>query len=301
MKIESIVRSDKLRLFHLVCETRNMSIAASILKTSQPNISRAIKSIEINFDAKLFHRTGRGLEPTLVGKELKRQVDIMLRTIEQAEMAVNEAKKKIQGNVYIGVTPMVAQVITEPLTRNLKKLYPEINLHVLEGQSSALTEWIVNGRVDLAVTYKPPSQFKTSLDSTILYEEPLCLVERATFQSKTKPVTFREIGGTPLALPSPVNGMRSVLDRLAKNHKLHLNIEVETDSAVAITNTVRAGHTKTILPALAVKQEVISKLLIARPIIEPEIISSLSLYVSRTKPIKKVTRCTVQIIKALKF
>src|SRR3546814_7524459 len=56
-----------LRLFLKVAELGNISRAADALSLTQPSVSRSLKALEQTLNAPLFHRTGRGVQPTAIG------------------------------------------------------------------------------------------------------------------------------------------------------------------------------------------------------------------------------------------
>src|SRR5690606_41562860 len=57
-----------LKLLLKVGELQNLSRAAEALGLSQPSVSRKLREFENTFQTPLFHRTGRGVQPTEVGQ-----------------------------------------------------------------------------------------------------------------------------------------------------------------------------------------------------------------------------------------
>ena len=58
------------RIFYYVAKYENITKAAMVLKSSQPNVTRIIHLLEDQLDCRLFLREPRGLKLTEEGKRL---------------------------------------------------------------------------------------------------------------------------------------------------------------------------------------------------------------------------------------
>lgn len=296
MSKNSKLTLDQLELFHLVCEQGSLTRAAAILDMAQPSVSRRIRALESALDVKLLHRTGRGITPTAAGERLNSHAKSITLSITEAQNDIRECANVTSGVIKVGVTPMVSQIITGPLASKIKLDHPFIKLQVLEGLSSTISEWITCGEVDLAVMYKPPSQFKDSNDHTILLEEPLCLICGDKNRRTEKSLIFSDATQMPLVLPSRVNGMRRFLDSLATQNNSKLNVIQEIDSYSSMLSMTRCGGAVTILPMHSVQDEIEAGFLTATPITKPSISAYLSLYVAHTSPMRRANHAVVKTI-----
>jgi LysR family nitrogen assimilation transcriptional regulator len=286
---------EQLHIFSQVCSLGSLTRAAAAMDTVQPALSRQISAMEASLGTKLLHRTGRGVTPTEAGRRLAAHADGILLALESAEADVRDTTTALTGEVQLGVTPMVAQIMTGPLITALRKRYPMVQIVVSEGPSFAVTEWVSKGAVDLAIMYKPPSQFRESTDSEVLLEEPLCLIE-AEGESTRERVLFDDVLTENLALPSKTNGMRRRLDTVAADHGGVLSVEIEVDSYATILSMARTGAARTILPRFAVRDELASGVLRAVPIVQPDIAAFLSLYITRARPLRRPARAMIELI-----
>ncbi len=85
-----------------VASTRSISKAAENLYTSQPNLSRAIKSLESELKIKLFKRTSKGLEVTIEGEEFLLYAKTALTQIKKIESIFeNRNEKKLRLSVCV--------------------------------------------------------------------------------------------------------------------------------------------------------------------------------------------------------
>jgi DNA-binding transcriptional LysR family regulator len=77
-----------------VANTRSISKAAENLYTSQPNLSRAIKSLESTLKIKIFKRSSKGLETTIDGEEFLLYAKTALAQIQKIESIYENRNEK---------------------------------------------------------------------------------------------------------------------------------------------------------------------------------------------------------------
>ncbi|MCD4689529.1 MAG: LysR family transcriptional regulator, partial [Desulfuromonadaceae bacterium] len=77
-----------LRIFLAVAEEGSISRAAERLHYVQSNVTTRIRRLEENLGTSLFIRTGRGMVLTSAGQNLLGYARQILRTVEQARLAV---------------------------------------------------------------------------------------------------------------------------------------------------------------------------------------------------------------------
>ena len=78
-----------LRLFVKVAEHGNISHAANACGMSQPSVSRALNALERELQAKLFHRTGRGVRLTSMGEHALMRAQAI---VSQSDSLVREIR-----------------------------------------------------------------------------------------------------------------------------------------------------------------------------------------------------------------
>lgn len=85
-----------------VANTRSISKAAENLYTSQPNLSRAIKSLESELKIKIFKRSSKGIEPTIDGEEFLLYAKNALAQVKKIEsLYENRNEKKLRLSVSV--------------------------------------------------------------------------------------------------------------------------------------------------------------------------------------------------------
>ena len=78
----------QLRYFVTVARTRHFGEAAELLHMAQSPLSQAIRQLESQLGATLFHRTTRRVELTPAGETLLRDAERILASVEAAQAHV---------------------------------------------------------------------------------------------------------------------------------------------------------------------------------------------------------------------
>ena len=85
--------------FFLMCvDCGSLGKAAERLYTSQPNVSKVIRSLEEELGNNVFERTSRGLRLTPYGKSI---YDYALNTVKNANLILNSRSTRKKNTLYI--------------------------------------------------------------------------------------------------------------------------------------------------------------------------------------------------------
>lgn len=104
------------RIFYYVAKYENITKAAMVLKSSQPNVTRIIHILEDQLDCRLFLREPRGLKLTEEGRRLYAHVAIACQHLLDAEDELCREKDICAGTIELGVTETALHLF---LLRNL--------------------------------------------------------------------------------------------------------------------------------------------------------------------------------------
>lgn len=104
--------------------------AAEITGATHATVKRHIEVLEASYGVQLFRRTRRGLEVTSAGRDL-------LPLAKEAELKINEARKRVQGLdreesgvVRFSTTGTLIYEIVAPLLAKFSSAYPDIDLDI---------------------------------------------------------------------------------------------------------------------------------------------------------------------------
>ena len=90
------------KIFYYVAKYSNFTRAARVLGSSQPNVTRAMNSLEQQMDCRLFIRTNRGVQLTPAGEHLYTRVSAAMIQLQAAEQELSADAGLEHGSISIG-------------------------------------------------------------------------------------------------------------------------------------------------------------------------------------------------------
>jgi DNA-binding transcriptional LysR family regulator len=279
----------RLQTFALVAGLGSLSKAAKAAGMAQSLVSRQIAQLEQEWGDRLFQRTGRGVVLTDFGRHVQPEVQLLLDQAERLEGAVRDAAGVATGTVYIGLLPSMSRSLIAPLFADMRTRAPAVRLRFIEGFSGQLDEQLLSGRLDMAVI----NRYGPSPDrgEDVMGHIDTCLIGKPGSEPAAgDAIPFRALAGLPLAIPGAPNGMRSVLDQHARQLGVQLDVALEIDTLSAMKDVALSGAAHTLLPLMAVREEVAEGRLTAQRIAEPAIRRTITLSVTRQRPLSRAGR-----------
>jgi LysR family hydrogen peroxide-inducible transcriptional activator len=140
--------------------------AAARCHVSQPTLSAQIAKLEDELGVQLFERGPRAAIPTVNGRELIRQAQIVLDEVERLKALARAGQDPLQGPFRLGVIPTAGPYLLPLLLPVLRRRWPQLQLLLREEMTAALLERLRAGSLDAAILSLP-------LDGNDLRWEPL--------------------------------------------------------------------------------------------------------------------------------
>lgn len=286
----------QLRYFIEIADAGSFSRAANLLSVAQPALSRQIRLLEGRLDAPLFHRNGRGVVLTAAGELLLGHARDILQRTARAEREIAVLQGRPTGTVTLGVPPSVAAMLLTPLVAHASERYPGVRLHIMEGFSGTVLDWLQTGRVDLAIIYDV--RRSTSIIAETLLVEDLFLIRRPDAGAK-RAIRGEALARVPLVLPAKPHGLRLLCDSVMADHGLALDVRFEIDSMTIMKELSQEGVAGTVLPFGAVAREVKAGTLAAVRIVEPNMSRTMVLATAAHRPVDATVRAIVGAIRTV--
>ena len=130
--------------FNEIMQTKSINKAAENLFISQPNLSKAIKSLEEELGVTLFTRTTKGVEETQEGKKLSQYATTIMKQLEMIQgLSKEEIHKTLKISSYplISMEKVLANFYNEKKNLNLSINFEECRLQtVLENVANSTSE-----------------------------------------------------------------------------------------------------------------------------------------------------------------
>ena len=87
----------QLEIFVTACERGSLSQAAACMYTTQPNVSKTIRTLEHELGRNLLIRSGKGVQPTVYGKTVLEYARLILKTTATiASLAIPDEQESLR-------------------------------------------------------------------------------------------------------------------------------------------------------------------------------------------------------------
>lgn len=170
-------------LLNLV-KTKSYTKTAELLYVSQPTVTHHIKSLEQEFNCKIFEYDNKELKLTYKGKLIKdfvEKISVMYKDFETEIEAVDSEYKIYNLGTSNNITSYYLLDIVEHIYKDLNR----IKLNILIKDNQKLIESLDSGKVDFIITDKFFDQ--TKYEKILLEKSEYCLV-----CGKNNPLRFKK-------------------------------------------------------------------------------------------------------------
>lgn len=135
--------------FRAVMATRSMTTAASLLHTSQPNISRSIKMLEGQVGFTLFQRVGTRLIPTAEAEVFSRDVDRVFLGLQALSESASSIRTRGTGVLRVGASGSISTCVLPEAIARFRRVYPDVPVVVNTGRTDVVAGWAATGLCDI--------------------------------------------------------------------------------------------------------------------------------------------------------
>lgn len=143
-----------LEYFLIVAQEENISRAANVLHITQPTLSRQMKSLEEELDAKLFIR-GKNFELTSAGLLLRERAEEIISLTKKTKNDFEQINQMIGGTITIGGAVIGDKTLLSDLMVEFRSQYPKVSFELITGTGPEVTEQIDKGLIDLGLLIEP--------------------------------------------------------------------------------------------------------------------------------------------------
>jgi LysR family nitrogen assimilation transcriptional regulator len=201
-----------------------------------------------------------------------------------------------EGAVKFGMPTSVGSVLLPKLARKFHALYPGVSLIGIEAGSLELLEWLLEGRLDVAVIHEP-SHSKNLVIEEVLQQQ-LYFVGRPGPQFKNKAkLSVEEVASFPLVLPMRDRAPRIQLERSVAAVGRSVNSVIEVNSAQLMRSLALDGLGYAILPYPYVAQDVAEGRLVAIEINDRSLVECLCIVTTTFHPVSAATRLLARMVR----
>jgi len=285
----------QLRAFIAVAETGSVTRAADILHTVQSAVSRLIHLLEQDMGVPLFERERHGMVLTPAGHALLDYARRAMLELARARAELGAIGHGVSGLVTLGLLPSTTEMLSSALVSAVNREFPGIRMRIAMGYAGTLLRWLESGEVDAALLYG--AERSAGIHASPLIEEPLWVIgPKDSGLRPSRPVPLARLARHRLVLPSAPHGIRTIVDHACAVAHVELDILAETNALSVQRSLVLGGHGLTILPPIAVAEDLRRRTLAGAPLSRPAITRTIVLAMPANRPIGRPVRCAVDLL-----
>ena len=157
-----------------IAEEKSISKAAERLYMAQSSLSQFLQTLESRLDSKLFVRTSRGVRLTEAGTIMLKYAYATLAEYHRTQDKIQDLKDLKSGSVILGISGFRGSYLLPPVLNAFKLDYPGIRVQIVEQNSMALEQMLLNGEIDVALLVLPVSDSR--IQPTFVMRDEICLI-----------------------------------------------------------------------------------------------------------------------------
>lgn len=245
-----------LEYFVVLSEEMNFSKAAARLYISQQSLSAHIHKLEHEFGLPLFDR-GIPLQLTEAGTYFLQSAKVILDEKANLEKHLSDLRDFQCGDLTIGIPSSRSAVVLPQLVINFQKQFPQVNIHLVEGDSNEITQALYDKRTDITIGFELNDPER--LASERLYLETTQIVvpnqileqyfktRAPLLQGKALPLHI--FGDCPFIGINKDTWLGNVLYGACRKEGFHPNIVMETKNTISMLSLCCGGAGICICPS----------------------------------------------------
>ena len=284
----------KLQHFIMVAEHKNLSYAAKQLNIVQPALSQSIKRLEKELGVLLFSRSRKGMELTTEGENFLQHAYGITNQYQQAKESLLAHNENPEGTVSIAITGSAARVLLKPVTHELVKNYPKIQMNIETGLAKNIQDGFNAGDYDLVITHL--EQTGSNINVVPLIQEDLFYATKYTDSTPNQGVSIEDLFELPLILPRRRHGVAPVLQSLKDSYRSKIKIAQVRGGLVTTLQLIEWGFGASLLPWSSIYKLVEQKKISARRIKESDFVHIVSIVSPANRPIAPATKVVMDLV-----
>jgi DNA-binding transcriptional LysR family regulator len=227
-------------VFHGIAKAGSVNSAARLLHTSQPAVSRELRTLEDRLGQPLFDRLPRGMRLTEAGRLLLTYAERIFGLEQAAERAMRELADLEFGELAIGASNTLGTYLLPGLLASFHSRYPKISLSLEIGNTQQIAKGILESRFALGFVegrvedeaIEPKEFQRDRIVAVVTPDHPL---------AKVGTPSVRSLAASPSILREPGSGTREMVERAFASHRVQPRCSLQIGSSEAVKRAALEG------------------------------------------------------------
>lgn len=253
---------DQMRGFLETAREKSFTKAAEKLFLTQPAVSLQIKALETELGTKLFERRGKQVLLTEAGRLLFERSEEVLALVSRVQQDIASLDELKSGRLSVGTSDTNCAYVLPPVVKSFRDAYPGVELRLTDRMSAEVVRLVLEGVVDFGLATLPVAESRVKTEFLFVRDDVvICPAGHPLGQYSQ--VQFEDLVNYPFLMLEKGSTSRALLDRILLEAGLQAKVVMELGSIEVIKRFVEIGLGISLVPEVAVREEVRNKRLVA--------------------------------------
>lgn len=238
----------QLEYFLAVVDHGSFTAAAKAVFVAQPSLSQAVRALERELGADLFHRLPHGVRLTSAGHALVASARRAIRDIATGRAAVQEVVGLTGGHLDLSMLPALAMEPIAPVVGAFRAQHPGVSFCIRQPEERhRVVDDVRTGRAEIG--FVEQAERIDELESETLRRHELHAVLPPDSPHEESPATWQDLLKIGLIAGTPGTLVRDIVDAWGHQHGIPTRPAVEVGRRESGVYFVLAGAGAAAMPA----------------------------------------------------
>jgi DNA-binding transcriptional LysR family regulator len=248
------VELHQLESFLVAADKGSFRHAAVSLHLSQPSVSTRIQKLEQHLGVPLFHRAGRGVRLTEMGRAFLPYAQSALQSLREGREVLATGRDASGGLLTIAAARNIGTYTLPAIVERLRQRHPDIKAHITVGRSRDVLDMVVAEQAQVGFARELRHE---EVVTTHLYDEEVVLVTHPDHRfAMLGAARLAEVAREPFILYDPGSAYFRLIQTYCRREGIQPRVEMRLDSIDATKHMVELGIGISFLPRSAIRREV---------------------------------------------
>ncbi len=258
-----------LQYFYETATLGSMRLASDRMGLAVSSISRQIATLEKDLGIPLFERGRRTIRLTEAGRLTYEHYKAQIAGREQLFEQIRRLREARLGHVEVAVGEGFLCRAFMQLIADFQRRHPGVSVNIRTATTPEAARLVVNDEAHMAVIFTMAGEPR--LRTRVSMAQPLRAVCAPGHPAARKAgLTLAELAGHSLCLPSQGFRIRQILTAAENRQHLRLQPSLTTDSIYTLRSIAMRGEAITVLPHIAIIDDLRAGALVALPLFDVE-------------------------------
>lgn len=254
----------QLKAFKTIANLLSFNKAAEKLHYAQSSISVQIQTLEEELGVQLFDRLGRRVQLTETGTLLLQYASKILDLVDETHSVVTGDREPV-GSLTVRIPETFGVHRLPPVVKAFHSRFPKVQLNFITCALEGLDKDLRKGVTDLAFLLAESISAPDLDVETLGFESVVLVAGPGHSLSAKRSVHTRDLAGETILLSKVDCSYRKIFEQILKQEEVTAYNRLEFHSVEVIKRNVMDGLGVSVLPEIAVAEDVRQKRLVVLP------------------------------------